>query len=198
MSERLLNNYYNWGGFNQPARIGYVMKLIRKLRPITEEEWKIWYLENVHDEAYLERLATEMFDTIPKSYNVSVDKCKEYIYDVMFRRTFQGYNKEKLALKVLRSLVSPNIQESPEEWDTLFFIDFFVKGENKRLIGIQLKPETFYQGHYQYIVDIEGKMKAFREKFDALTYVLIYRNDTNNAEIKIINQKVIDEIKSVL
>ena len=60
-SESLLNNYYNRGGYNQPSRIGFMMKMIRNLKPLTQEEWEIWYLENVHDEEYLDGLAQEMF-----------------------------------------------------------------------------------------------------------------------------------------
>ena len=38
-SESLLNNYYNRGGYNQPSRIGFMMKMIRNLKPLTQEEW---------------------------------------------------------------------------------------------------------------------------------------------------------------
>ena len=103
-SESLLNNYYNRGGYNQPSRIGFMMKMIRNLKPLTQEEWEIWYLENVHDEEYLDGLAQEMCDFIPDQYHVSFSECKNYIYDVMFRRTFSGYNRENQALTILREL----------------------------------------------------------------------------------------------
>lgn len=194
LSERILNNYYNRGGFNKPARIGYMMKMIRELRPLTEEEWRIWYLGHVHDEDYLTGLAEEMRRSIPPELHADVGQCRAYIYDVMFRRTFQGYNKEKLALRILRDAVSPQVQEAPEDWDTQYFIDFYVRGPNGRLIGIQLKPETFYRGGYQDLVDIDGKMAAFRRDHDALTYVIVYEPSPGSG-IVFSDPAVIEEIK---
>lgn len=197
-TERLLNQYYNAGGYNHHARIGYMMKMIRSLKPFTEEEWKLWYLENVHDERYLEGLAKEMCQSIPKSCNVSIDECRAYIDDVMFRRTFQGYNKEKLALRIVRDVVSPDVQEAPEDWDTEYFIDFFVESRSGHLVGIQLKPETFYCGRYQYVVDIKGKMDAFCQKYNAQAYVLIYRQASDGEGMVFSNPDIIEEIKQSL
>ena len=49
-SEYILNKYYNQGGYNRPQLSGYVMKMIRELRPLTEAEWQLYYLSNIHDE----------------------------------------------------------------------------------------------------------------------------------------------------
>lgn len=195
--ERDLNYYYNKGGFNNPSKIGFMMKMIRELRPLTEDEWQIWYLSNVHNEDYLKGLAKEMYQTMPANLNASVEQCLAYIYDVMFHRTFQGYNKEKLALQILRKAVSPDVQEAPEDWDTQYFIDFYIRGSNGRLIGIQLKPETFYWGGYQNVVDIRGKMAAFCQDYNALAYVLIYKQSTGSG-ITFSDPTVIEEIKRSL
>ena len=47
--EAILNRYYNIGGFNSPERIGYMMKMIRDLKPSSMMEWMHWYFEYVHD-----------------------------------------------------------------------------------------------------------------------------------------------------
>lgn len=196
-SERILNYYYNIGGFNKPERIGYMMSMIRKLQPITVDEWRVWYLDNVHDEAYIDNIAIEMHRSIPASYSVSVSDCHDYVYDVMFRRTFQGYDKEGLALKYLKSHVSPAVKDAPKEWDTDYFIDFYIPENTEHpLIGIQLKPETFYRGHYQNIVDIEGKMNRFRSDYRALAYVLKYKSVSSSSGIEFTNPDVIIEIKN--
>ena len=197
VSERILNNYYNKGGYNKPQYIGYMMKMIREIKPLTEEEWKIWYLENVHDENYINALANQMYCSIPACYNATETECVAYIYDVMFRRTFQGYNKEKHALRILREVISQNVQEAPEIWDTEYFIDFFVTGRTGNLVGIQLKPETFYRGHYQFVVDIEGKMKRFCQEQNATAYVLIYKASSDD-EITFVDTTVIEDIKRQL
>lgn len=198
-SESTLNNYYNVGGFNRPDRIGYMMRMIRELKPLTVEEWRIWYLENVHDEAFLDCLANEMAASIPERFGVTPGECLAYINDVMFRRTFLGYNKEKAALTILRRLISPNVQEAPADWDTLYFIDFYLQTASGRLIGIQLKPDTFYHGRYQYVVDIRGKMNAFCQQYNADAFVLTYStSDGKRDGIAFANPEVIEEIKAAI
>jgi hypothetical protein len=194
ITEKFLNDYYNKAGLNKPVRIGYIMKLIRKLKPLTEEEWKNWYLEKVHNEQYLENLAKEMQQSIPSSYNISLEVCRDYIYKVMFYRTFLGYNKEKSALQILQKEIAPEVQEASAEWDTKYFIDFYVKGPTGKLVGIQLKPDTFYKGNYQTVVDIDGKMKAFCQTYKAKAYVLTYKQNLSTG-IEFTNPQIIDKIK---
>lgn len=187
-NEVKLNTYYNRGGFNHPNRIGSVMAMIRELRPATVRAWREWYVANIHDDIYLDKLADEMWRSIPDDEGVSKEDCWRYINDVMFRRTFDGYNREKRMLTFLREQVSPNVEESPEEWDAAYFVDFYVYSDSGKLIGIQLKPETFYTGKYNTVVDIEGKLAEFRRVFNAGTYVLVYRVDNDSGDISIINQ----------
>lgn len=196
-TEHILNEYYNTGHFNRPQLIGYMMRMIRDLKPLTVEEWKIWYLENVHDEQYIESIAKAMCDSIPAKYHVSFQECLNYVSDVMFRRTFQGYNKEHQALNILREAISPNVQEAPEDWDTQYFIDFYLRNRNGHLIGIQLKPETFYYGHYYNVVNIQGKMNAFRQEYNADVFVLRYSVSLPD-QIEFVNPEVINEIRSCL
>ena len=60
MNERILNKYYNIGNFNHPSRIGYMMKMIRELKPLTQDEWRLWYYKNIHDEQYVKDIASEI------------------------------------------------------------------------------------------------------------------------------------------
>ncbi len=196
-NERILNNYYNKGEFNHPRLIGYMVNMLRQQRPLTPEEWRIWYLENVHNDAYLDQIAADMHATIPPEYGITVSECREYIDDVMFRRTFEGVLKEKAALKLLREQIGPNVYEAPKEWDTEYFIDFYIGTIDNPRIGIQLKPDTFFRGHYQYKVDIRGKMEAFRNLYGAKTFILQYRQEQGH-EIHFVNPEVIDEIKQAI
>ena len=198
LSERVLNKYYNEGAFNHPNRIGYMISMIRKLKPLTMDEWKTWYLSNVHDEVFIHQLAIEMNNTIPLQYGSTVEECEDYIHDVMFRRTFQGYNRENQALYLLRQIIDPSVEEAPKEWDTQYFIDFYLHGADGELIGIQLKPDTFYYGRYQYVVDIHGKMCRFCEEYGAKAFVLKYKSNSNSGSIEFDNPEVIREIKSLL
>ncbi len=85
--EDILNQYYNIRHLNTPKRIGCMMEMIRNLRPLTKEEWKYWYLKNVHDEKYLLALAEEMYQSIPESdrktfqitYQKGYSYCRDYL-----------------------------------------------------------------------------------------------------------------------
>ena len=196
--ERVMNDYYNRGGFNRPSRIGYVMNMIRNLQPITCEEWRIWYLEHVHDLDYLWSIAREMYDFIPRSLNVTAADCFNYICDVMFRRTFEGYAMENRALKLLHELISPAVEKSPALWDTYYFIDFYVRAGNGSLIGIQLKPESFFNGKYQDKVDIEEKMKSFCRDMNANAFILMYRRYPGCDRAVITNPQTLNKIRNLL
>ena len=111
--EAVLNRFYNVGGFNKPERIGYMMKMIRELKPSSMMEWMYWYFEHVHCFPYLYNLAIEFWKTIPTIYEIEFKEALAYIGDVMFYRTFNGYNKEASALQILRkaiNLISKNHQ----------------------------------------------------------------------------------------
>jgi len=195
-NERKLNHYYNVGGFNATKRIGYIMSLIKKCNPITLEEWKVWYFEHVRSEEYLKDLAKEMYYFIPPQEGISYKECLDYIYDVMFRRTFEGYNKENQALQLLRKQISPDIKKAPKDWDTNYFIDFYFIAGNSRLIGIQLKPDTFFRGKYYDKVDIEGKIQKFCDDFQAFAYILQYSPSSKNS-IVFSNPKTLLKIQAL-
>ena len=78
------------------------------------------------------------------------------------------------------------------------FIDFYIKTSNNKYIGIQLKPETFYTGNYQNVVNIQGKMNAFCKDYNAQAFILKYKRQSQDNEIEIVNSEVIDEIKKAL
>ena len=82
--------------------------------------------------------------------------------------------------------------------DTKYFIDFFIPASNAHpMIGIQLKPDSFYHGHYQSVVDIEGKMKAFRDMYGATTFVLTYKKSGDDS-IVFSDMSMIEQIKNIL
>lgn len=172
------------------------MSTIRNAMPQSLQEWKEYYFSNVTSPETIEAIAQEMYESIPAEEKITREECYDYICDVIFRRTFEGYKKEKQALILLRKLVSPGVVEAPKEWDNKYFIDFYLKSKNGKMIGIQLKPETFYRGNYQYKVDIKSKHNAFINDYDAVVFVLTYMKDQKTNEITLTNSQVIDRIKA--
>lgn len=195
VNEVQLNYYFNKGKFNHPIEIGFVMNEIRKAKPMTINEWRFYYYDNVRSEEQLYEIALRMYNSVEENSrnNYTVEICLNYIKDVIFRRTFEGYNKENEALKILNKIINTKVMLSPKEWDGEFFIDFIIENP---LIGIQLKPITFYKGGYNRIVNIDNKLKEFEKMYKAKTFILIYEIKNNLIEIQ--NMAVIDEIKRLV
>lgn len=195
--ESILNRFYNVGGFNKPERVGYLMKMIRNLKPSSMMEWMYWYFEHIHDFSYLYNLAIQFWQTIPDTYGIEFKEALAYVGDVMFQRTFSGYIKEANALQILRKAINPTIEESPADWDNLYFIDFYFFNAQKQLIGIQLKPESFLYGHCDQYVAIKDKMQRFCQDYNAKAFILYYRQgyDTKSISNFFINPETINLIK---
>ncbi|MDP2425394.1 MAG: MjaI family restriction endonuclease [bacterium] len=195
-NEELMNFYFNTGKFNYPSVIGYVMNEIRKCKPLTLNEWRIYYIVNVRSEEFLIDLSKRMHDYIPEPNrnSISSNDCLIYIQDVIFRRTFDGFNKENEALPILKRILSCDVEFSPKEWDGEYFIDFVITNP---LVGIQLKPDTFYSGGYDKKVNISAKLKNFERDFNAKTYILIYTRE-ESGKIRIINYDIVEEIKKYI
>lgn len=192
--EQKLKAYYTEGGFNSAKRIGYVMKLIRELKPLTAEEWRSWYLENVHDEKYLERLAGDMFRTVPVEEDFTYQDCLQYIYEMMFRRTFLGYNKEKAGLQFLREQVSSEVQESPQDWIQKYDAPFYVITKEGKQLLLRLQFDRCAQ-----VQDpaLDQRTKDFCEKNNAEVFLIAYARDPSGTAVPS-NLNVIKQIKDIL
>lgn len=197
--ETILNHYYNISGFNHRNRIGSIMDMIRKCKPLAVNIWRDFYLTNAPKQFNLNQLITEFWQSIPAKYQISRKEASDYVNDVMFRRTFSGYNKEQTALHILRNTINPNIQESPAEWDINYSIDFYFNNSIDKLIGIQLKPESFFYGHYEKHSKINRKLDVFRNLYHAEAYVLYYRQhcDFQNINQFFTNSEIIQHIKQL-
>ena len=87
-------------------------------------------------------------------------------------------------MKILKEL---GFEESSDEWDRLYGIDFFKK-INGKYIGVQIKPPTF--GSMSAIKDkghMRNQHRKFEEKFGEV-FIIIKNKDIKNPEI-------IDKIK---
>ena len=197
-SEKILNKYYNESGCNRTRRIGYVMSMIRNLSPLTQREWRYWYLSNIHGPKYLHALAIHMCESIPDSQNITVEECEKYIYDVMFRRTFNGYNKEKKLLRYLQKNVFFGIKESPAEWDSRYFVDFYAKGKSDNIVGIQVKPESFSKGKYEEMAEMERKVKDFKKDCGGEVVLLEYGKDYGADGVVISNMSAIEKLRNMI
>ena len=174
------------------------MNMIRNLSPLTLREWKEWYLTNVHDADYLRGIAISMRQAIPSSEEITLKDCENYIYDVMFRRTFEGFNKEKKMLAYLQSNISPDIKESPAEWDSRYFVDFYIKGSDDGIVGIQLKPESFSKGKYEDMADMERKVNDFKRDYGGEVVIIEYGKDCGEDGLVISNIQAVERLRKMI
>lgn len=171
----LINSYFITGGLNDPKTIGYVMKMLRELKPLTEWEWQTWYLSNVRDELFLEDLAGDLFHVIPKQEGIKYRECLAYIRDVMFRRSFLSFNRgDHVALKLLNEKISDQIQEAPPSWLDDYAVNFYAKSESGRYLGIQLQPSSYFSTDNIKAEHAEEKLEAFRAMFSSEAFIFPY------------------------
>ena len=165
--DEILKETYAKGGFGSPDRIGRVMQTIRERRPLTESEWRAWYLANVRSETELLNLAGEMFREIPRDAPVTMRQTLDFIENMIFSVSFRGYDKSNLALQFLKSVLNPPgadaVCAAPLDWREKYDIDFYAAMAGS-LLGIRLRPadedKPSREGEWA-----EEKRKAFSEKY---------------------------------
>jgi hypothetical protein len=112
-------------------------------------------------------------------------------------RTFDGYITEiKTVYGQLEAQLGIKIEPAPDEWDTLFNVDFFIKVGN-RFIGIQIKPVN--QGIQLPEIFKEKELQAkshsaFTKKFGGKVFYIFSSKQGDKKEI--VNKTVIDEIRN--
>lgn len=198
-NESILNKYYNMGGYNDPKKIGYLISTMNTVNPHSVEEWKDWYLKHVYDEDYLIQFVIHMYFSIPGEYNIGPDEVKDYIYDVMFRRTFNGSRFERETLSLLQSEIDPNLRHASKEWDTNYGIDFYVNDVKSKPIGIQLKPISFYNGNMGEITSVKKKIQNFCNNYDTRAMIIYYNYDSTTNQMTLVGKEsVVRKLRHVI
>ena len=127
---------------------------------------------------------------------ITEEDCIAYIFDLIIRRTFDGYMTERATIYgQLQEILGVKIEPAPDEWDRLFNVDFFIK-LNGKYIGLQIKPA----GGVSHISQIfkerqlqEKTHKKFTEKYGGKVFYVISIKEGDKKKIH--NTEVIDEIK---
>ncbi len=157
--EWVLNIAFNRWQFNRPKYVGKLAEAIRECAPKTLEEWERWYYERVRPEGemlgcdmreHLEEVARRLYAKISEQLRAEIetiteDDCLRYVWDVVIRRTFEGYQTEKKTVyEQLQQRLGVEIRPAPDEWDRRYQVDFYSEiGE--KAPGIQIKPITYRQ-----------------------------------------------------
>lgn len=209
--EKVLNYATQTYQLSRPNKVGAVMALIRECQPKTFEDWQEWYFKNAHTDGKkptkitkesLEELGERLYEKITQIvipewteafYKLTVQDCKDYIFNLTINRTFDGFVREKSVIEDNLAKRFPNVifEESDPELDHAGDIDYLGKVGNKAF-GIQIKPITAKAnfGNYSATERMKNSFDSFTEEYGGKVFIVF------SVEDKIYNEDVIDQIEA--
>lgn len=128
---------------------------------------------------------------------ITEEECIEYAYNLVLRRTYDGYRTEiETIYGQLESAVERKIEPAPDNWDRAYSVDFFIKVKDK-FIGIQIKPIASGQAlnQYQWIEMHMVNHQKFQSEFGGKVF-FVYSTKSTAGKKKIHNIEVIDQIRA--
>jgi len=212
--EKVLNYASNTYQLTRPNKVDAVMSLIRECQPKALEEWEQFYFEKAYTKnkekikitkEILEELGERLYAKITEvvipewtaAFNdLTLQDCKDYIYEVTIVRTYDGFLLEKSVINDGLSKIFPEVEfeESEAELDHAGDIDYIGKVGNKAF-GIQIKPITANAnfGNYKITERMSSSFKNFEKKYGGKVFVIFSTRTGDKKVIK--NKEVIEEIK---
>lgn len=209
--ERVLNFACQTYQLSRPNKVGAVMALIRECQPQSFDEWKNWYFENAQTTAKTpskvtaqsladlgERLYEKIVGTVIPEWTevfsaLTKQDCVDYIFNLTINRTYDGFLREKSVVndnlaKIFRDV---KIEESSPELDHAGDVDYVIKIDETKQIGIQIKPVTaaINFGSYSLPERMKASFADFTEKYHGKFFLVFSVDD------KIYNEDVIDKIR---
>ena len=159
--EWILNMATNRWGLNKKDSVGPVSQWIRECGPKTIKDWENFYYQklsemlkkreiNLTPKEYIQDLGRKLYTKITEVIQAEIEEVKEedcfqYIYNLVIKRTFDGYQTEiKTIYGRLQETLKVPIKPAPDEWDRLYNVDFYIE-VNGKYIGLQIKPITYEQ-----------------------------------------------------
>lgn len=212
--EKVLNYASNTYQLTRPNKVDAVMSLIRECQPKALEEWEKFYFEKAYTKnnekikitkKVLEELGERLYAKITEvvipewtaAFNdLTLQDCKDYIYEVTIVRTYDGFLLEKSVINDGLSKIFPEVEfeESDSELDHAGDIDYIGKVSNKAF-GIQIKPITANAnfGNYKITERMSSSFQNFEKKYGGKVFVIFSTRTGDKKVIK--NKEVIEEIK---
>jgi hypothetical protein len=212
--EKVLNYASSTYQLTRPNKVDAVMSLIRECQPNALEEWEQFYFEKAYTKnkekikitkEILEELGERLYAKITEvvipewtaAFNdLTLQDCKDYIYEVTIVRTYDGFLLEKSVINDGLSKIFPEVEfeESEAELDHAGDIDYIGKVGNKAF-GIQIKPITANAnfGNYKITERMSSSFKNFEKKYGGKVFVIFSTRTGDKKVIK--NKEVIEEIK---
>ncbi len=212
--EKVLNYTSNAYQLTRPNKVGTVMALIRECQPKALEEWEKYYFEKAYSTSKSnikvtketldelgERLYAKITEVVIPEWtaafkDLTLQDCKDYIYEVTIVRTYDGFLLEKSVINDGLAKIFPDIEfeESNPELDHAGDIDYLGKIGNKAF-GLQIKPITSNAnfGNYKITERMSASFQDFEKKYGGKVFV-IFSTRVGDKKV-ILNKEIIEEIK---
>lgn len=213
--EKILNYASNTYQLTRPNKVDAVMALIRECQPKALEEWEKYYFEKAYTKKKervkitretLDELGERLFSKITEVVipewtaafkDLTLQDCKDYIYEVTIVRTYDGFLLEKSVINDGLAKIFPDVvfEESDPELDHAGDIDYLGKVGNKAF-GIQIKPITGNAnfGNYKLSERMRDSFNSFEEGYGGKVFIVF--SSRSNDKKEIVNKEVIDEIRA--
>lgn len=199
--EWILNSAMNRFQLNFKRNVGATSESIRSCSPCSLEEWRDYYFSHIKTKDHIEELGRRLFVKITEVIQSEVAEiteqdCIDYMIQLVIDRTYDGYTTEiQTIYGQLESHLGTKVEPSPDSWDRLYNVDFFIKVEDS-YIGIQIKPvnvgiqlpEIFKEYKLQ-----SRSHAAFSKKYKGKVFYIFSEKIDGKKAIK--NKEVIEEIK---
>ena len=214
VKEKILNYASNTYQLTRPSKVGEVMALIRECQPKALKEWEDFYfnyaftktkkpvkvtkqlLDELGERLYSKITEVIMPEWIAAFKEISIEDCKEYIYQVTIVRTFDGFLLEKSIIFDGLAKIFPEVEfvESEPELDHAGDIDFIGK-VGKYAFGLQIKPITANAnfGNYKISERMSKNFEKFEKEYGGKVFI-IFSSRNGNKKV-IVNKEIINEIK---
>lgn len=209
--ETLLNYGLNRWGLNKAYSVGALSELIRNCAPAEFKEWEDFYFTEGKQKKkngikitpeYITGLGQTLYIKLSEVVqselaSITEEECIEYAYNLVLRRTYDGYRTEiETIYGQLESAVERKIEPAPDNWDRAYSVDFFIKVKDK-FIGIQIKPIASGQAlnQYQWIEMHMVNHQKFESEFGGKVF-FVYSTKITAGKKKIYNIEVIDQIRA--
>src|SRR3990167_3232596 len=191
--EKVLNYACQTYQLSRPNKVGAVMALIRKCQPKSIAEWEQWYFEKAFTESknpikitpeILKQLGERLHEKITEVVipewqaafsELSLQDCKDYIYNLTINRTYDGFVREKSVVNDGLAKHFPDVRfvESDNDLDHAGDIDYlgFV---GDKAFGIQIKPITAKAnfGNYSVSERMKNNFLDFEKKYQGKVFIV--------------------------
>ncbi len=173
---------YSKKQFNSPKYIGSMSKIFNENSFESLNQYKVWYSKNILSEKQLYGHCIDIENEVGKEFNIFADEIYEYLYDLVFVKTWDGFmRRQKNAKQTMTFNGVTNIRESTPREDAVFAIDFFGTTLSGEHIAIQVKPHTFKWKAYEYhyIQNLKKNLKFLKKNKSYSKMVYMFEKKGN-------------------